>query len=145
MQNWNQMDDDMEMPTPCQHCGNWFDLNDGTTSTKWYPDTIICQKCGDKEEIEIERDEEIEDLKMSIEDAEYTLKEARKRLMELGVHLDPKPGNTIVGQKLQDKADTLVDEKLVNAFLNVNLSGMPEAERQIKLQNLADDVLNQEI
>jgi len=29
--------DNMEMPTPCQKCGNLFDLNDGTGSTKWFP------------------------------------------------------------------------------------------------------------
>jgi hypothetical protein len=74
----------MEMPTPCQGCGKWFDLTDGGGSEKWYPNTVICPVCCEKEKAEIEVDEEVEDLKIQIEDAEYTLKHARKRLKELG-------------------------------------------------------------
>jgi len=80
----------MEMPTPCQKCNNWFDLNDGTGFANWFPNTVICQKRGDEEEKEIERDEEIEELKNSIDDAEFTIKEARSRLMELGVDVPTK-------------------------------------------------------
>lgn len=75
---------EMEMPTPCQHCGEIFDLNDGYGSEKWYPNTIICDACHDKEQLEIERDEEIEDLKNQISDAEITIKDAKERLTELG-------------------------------------------------------------
>jgi hypothetical protein len=82
--------EEMEMPTPCQKCGKWFDLNDGTGSAKWFPNTVICQKCGDEEEKEIECDEEIEDLKNSIDDAEFTIKEARGRLIELGIDVPTK-------------------------------------------------------
>ena len=45
---------DFEMPTPCQHCGEIFDLNDGFGSEKWYPNTVICEECYRKEEAEIE-------------------------------------------------------------------------------------------
>lgn len=79
--------DEMEMPTPCQKCGEIFDLNDGFGSKKWFPNTVICQKCGDAEEKEIERDEEIQDLKVAIDDAEITIKDARARLLELGVDI----------------------------------------------------------
>jgi len=75
----------MEMPTPCEKCGKWFDLNDGLTSNKWFPNIIICERCGNIERAEIERDEEIERLKEEIEDAEYTLKSAKERLAELQV------------------------------------------------------------
>ena len=76
---------EMEMPTPCQRCGNWFDLNDGYGSDKWYPNTVICKSCHKEEEAEIERDEEIEELKGQISDAEYTIKNAKERLKELEV------------------------------------------------------------
>jgi hypothetical protein len=58
-----------------------YDLND------WFGIGLrgTYDKCGDEEEKEIERDEEIEDLKSQIDDANYTIKEARSRLMELGV------------------------------------------------------------
>lgn len=78
------------MPTPCQKCGKWFELNDGAYSEKWFPNTVICQNCGNDEEIEIRRDEEIEDLKNQIDDAEVTIKEARSRLIELGVDIPTK-------------------------------------------------------
>jgi len=70
---------------PCQKCKNWFDLNDGWGSKKWYPGTVICDKCYEEEEREIEKEEEIEDLKMQINDAEDTIKNARNILIELGV------------------------------------------------------------
>ena len=35
-------DHNMEMPTPCQKCGGWFDLLDGGGSEKWFPNTVIC-------------------------------------------------------------------------------------------------------
>lgn len=77
--------EEMEMPTPCQKCGVWFDLNDGARSDKWFPDTVICEQCGREEESEIEKDEEIEDLKNQISDAEWTIKDSIKRLEELGI------------------------------------------------------------
>lgn len=75
----------MEMPCPCGICGNWFDLHDGVDSEKWRPNEVICADCGEKEAKELERDQEIEDLKLCIEDAEYTIKDCKKRLSELGV------------------------------------------------------------
>lgn len=86
---------EMEMPTPCQKCEGIFDLNDGIRSEKWFPKTIICASCGDKERHEIERDEEIEQLNLDIEDAEYTLRTSRERLAELQkeaqVESEPEP------------------------------------------------------
>ncbi|MBP1222626.1 hypothetical protein [Flavobacterium sp. 1355] len=73
--------EEMEMPTPCQKCGGWFDLNDGTASEKWFPRTVICSDCGEKEQniIEIEQDiedfiEEIDQAKDSITSAEQTIR-----------------------------------------------------------------------
>ncbi len=79
--------EEMEMPTPCQKCGEWFDLNDGRSSEKWFPDTVICEKCADEERKEIDSDEEIQDLKNSIDDAVVTIKEARNRLSEMGINI----------------------------------------------------------
>lgn len=80
-----ELSEEMDMPCPCQHCGKWFDLTDGHGSEKWYPNTVICPKCGKEEEIEIERDEEISELKNQIQDAVYTIEDAQRRLKELGI------------------------------------------------------------
>jgi peptide subunit release factor 1 (eRF1) len=80
-----ELAEEMEMPCLCQHCGKWFDLNDGHGSEKWYPNTVICPTCGREEEAEIERDEEISELKDQIHDAVYTIEDDRRRLKELGV------------------------------------------------------------
>lgn len=79
----------MEMPTPCQKCGGWFELNDGTGSIKWFPDTVICPACGVEEDKEIERDEEIQDLKNAIDDAIHTIKDSITALRSLGDDYKP--------------------------------------------------------
>ena len=66
---------EMEMPTPCAHCGEIFDLNDGCASDKWYRDTIICEKCSDEEQKEIEEDEYKEELNIEVSNALYSLDE----------------------------------------------------------------------
>jgi hypothetical protein len=76
-------DEEMEMPCPCQKCGEIFDLHDGRGSDKWFPGTVICTPCSNKEELEIEDDEEIEELERAIEDAEHTLKHSREALEKL--------------------------------------------------------------
>lgn len=78
-----ELDEEMDMPCPCQKCGEWFDLNDGTPSGKWYPKTVICEKCGVEEEKEMDIDNEIEELKEQISNAEFTKKEAEERLIEI--------------------------------------------------------------
>ncbi|EJL66285.1 hypothetical protein [Flavobacterium sp. CF136] len=75
--------ENMEMPTPCQKCGEWFDLHTGYGSKKWFPKTTICSDCHELEEDEIDIDEEISDLKETISDAEDTISTAKKRLKEL--------------------------------------------------------------
>jgi hypothetical protein len=64
-----------EMPTPCQNCGETFDLNDGRCSEKWYPNTVICENCWDKEQEEIEEDERWEDANIDVSNALYIFKE----------------------------------------------------------------------
>lgn len=76
-------DHNMDMPTPCQKCGGWFDLHDGIGSDKWYPNTVICEDCAKIEQQEIETEEEISELKSEIEDAEYTIKSGKERMEEL--------------------------------------------------------------
>lgn len=65
----------MEMPTPCQHCGEIFDLNDGYGSEKWHKNVVICEKCYREEEAEIEEDERWEGINIEISNALYHLKE----------------------------------------------------------------------
>ena len=61
----------MEMPTPCEHCGAIFDLNDGYRSDKWHPNTTICEKCHEEEELEIEEDDRWEEINLEINNALY--------------------------------------------------------------------------
>jgi len=63
----------MEMPTPCEHCGAIFDLNDGVCSNKWHLNTTICRQCGCEEEQEIEEDDRWEDINNEISNALYGL------------------------------------------------------------------------
>lgn len=63
-----------EMPTPCEHCGEIFDLNDGCASEKWYPNIVICENCHEKEEEEIEEDEIYEDENINLSNALFTFK-----------------------------------------------------------------------
>lgn len=44
----------MEMPTPCLGCGNTFEITEGISSGKYYPNHVICEKCGNDEHEEIE-------------------------------------------------------------------------------------------
>ena len=74
----------MKMPTPCENCGEVFDLHDGKGSPRRNRRIIICAECADEEEAEIEREEEIASLREQISEAEYTIKAARERLRELG-------------------------------------------------------------
>ena len=65
--------EEMDMPTPCHHCGELFDLNDGGASSKLYPNTIICLQCSDEEDKEIEEDERWETINNEISNALYDL------------------------------------------------------------------------
>lgn len=76
-------DHNMEMPCQCQKCKGWFDLNDGVGSEKWFPDTVICEDCEAIERKEIEIEEEIEELKCEMDDAEETISSGRRRMAEL--------------------------------------------------------------
>ena len=65
----------MEMPTPCEHCGTTFDLNDGYASEKWHDNIVICEKCHNEEEAEIEEDDYWYDANIEISNALYGLNE----------------------------------------------------------------------
>lgn len=67
--------DTMEMPCPCEHCGNWFDLHDGYASEKWYQERnlVICEKCHEEEESEIEDDDYWYDVNIELSNALYGL------------------------------------------------------------------------
>ena len=52
-------DEEMDMPTPCQHCGELFD----------FIDTVLCPQCSDKEE----EDERWETINNEISNALYDL------------------------------------------------------------------------
>lgn len=69
------MEENFEMPTPCIHCGEIFDLDEGYGSEKWHKDIIICKKCHDAEDQEIENDERWETINAEVSNALYELKE----------------------------------------------------------------------
>lgn len=79
--------DEDDMPCPCTMCNEWFDLNDGKEHPR-KENQIICAACANAIQIEVDREEEIEELQSSISDAEYTIKDAQKRLKELGVPIE---------------------------------------------------------
>lgn len=74
---------EMEMPTPCQSCGKWFDLNDGYGSVEWYPNTVICEVCGKLKDRELELNEEITSEENSLADAKWQIDESTKELEKL--------------------------------------------------------------
>lgn len=65
--------EEMEMPTPCEHCGDLFDLNDGYGSEKWHPNIVICEKCYAAEQSEIEDDDYWEGVNIEVSNALYSL------------------------------------------------------------------------
>lgn len=77
--------DGMEMPTPCESCGQWSDLHDMVGSDKWYRDIVICRECGELEDEEIELDDDIENEQNTLSDAEWQVKESTKELERLRV------------------------------------------------------------
>lgn len=81
------MFDEDSMPAHCQKCGGMFDLYDGRGSDKWFPGTVICEKCAAEEEKEIELDEEIIEATTTLDEALYTIREQSNYLLELGVKI----------------------------------------------------------
>lgn len=71
----NEEIEQMEMPTPCEHCGEIFDLNDGYPSEKWHENITICEKCHNEEELEIEEDGRWDNINTDVSNALYELKE----------------------------------------------------------------------
>ncbi|TDO68763.1 hypothetical protein EV143_12025 [Flavobacterium chryseum] len=74
--------EEMEMPTPCQKCDGWFDLNDGAASEKWFPRTVICPECGEKEQNIVEMEQDIEDLQDEIDQANDAISSANETITE---------------------------------------------------------------
>lgn len=77
------MCENYEMPTPCQKCGETFNLHDGTGSEKWFPNTVICSKCGIIEEEEIEKDQETQEQVDCVQNAIWDLINSGKELNRL--------------------------------------------------------------
>lgn len=50
---------------------------------------------------------------------------------------------TVVGKKLQKKADDLKDERLKNAILKANIKGLSRDEAKAKLTNIVDEILEE--
>ncbi len=106
----------MEEPTLCIHCNEWFELSAGYESEKWHPGITICENCNAEEIRETSKDEEIEDLKANLSDAEENIERYRKRLKELGVCLT---------ETKAEKWDKL-DEEIGRLYNNVAESSAEE-------------------
>lgn len=65
--------EEMEMPTHCQQCGEIFDLNDGYGSEKRHKTMVICEYCYREEEKEAEEDERWEEINIEVSNALYGL------------------------------------------------------------------------
>jgi hypothetical protein len=78
--------DEDAMPTPCTVCNGWFDLTDGAMNPR-NEKQIICEGCAHDIQKIVDIEDEIEDQNELITDAQYTLKEAKKRLEELNIEL----------------------------------------------------------
>ncbi len=76
---------EMDMPTPCESCGRWGELNDMVGSSKWYPGIVICDTCGLLEDKEIQLDNEIDNEENNLRDAEWQIEESTKELEKLRV------------------------------------------------------------
>jgi len=50
---------------------------------------------------------------------------------------------TVIGKRLQKKADALKDEKIINALKNANVSGLSKGEAKAKLDNIVDEILEE--
>lgn len=85
------LDEDMEMPCPCDECGGWFDLNDGHESP-YKRGIVICRNCYDKQNERKELENQIEELQLDLDnEAEYTVGNRRmykKELKELESKLE---------------------------------------------------------
>jgi hypothetical protein len=77
------MCEEMVIPCLCQHCGEIFDLHDGSASEKWYLNIVICEKCGDLEDREVETNNELSEIIEELENALYTASEKYPELDEL--------------------------------------------------------------
>ena len=117
--------EDMEEPTPCIHCGEWFDLSDGYGSEKWHPNNTICGNCRDQEIKEVCKDEEIEDLTANLSDAEDNVIRYRKRLRELGVQLPETKAEKWdkleekVSEYYKDGTDDTIDDEYDDGLLGI--------------------------
>lgn len=76
--------DEDDMPCPCTVCNEWFDLNDGKEHPR-KDGHVICASCADSIQEEVDREEEIQELRDEIHDAECTIENAKDRLRQLGV------------------------------------------------------------
>jgi hypothetical protein len=93
----------MEMPCRCD-CGKWFDLNDGYSSER-QKSKVICGECGEKEEKEIEREEEIASWKEDYQNSKDDMEACLRMLKQLGAAPDesqPDPAPT--DRELADEA-----------------------------------------
>ncbi|WP_336689397.1 MULTISPECIES: zinc ribbon domain-containing protein [unclassified Chryseobacterium] len=108
--------EEMEMPTPCQHCGELFDLNDGYGSEKWYPNTTICENCYELEKGEIAMDEDIQEMKDELSQAIDNAKRLVEGLRKTKVDIDPESDLPTLIRKAEmwDKLDEQIGKIYAN-------------------------------
>ncbi|OHT44448.1 coiled-coil domain-containing protein [Flavobacterium tructae] len=107
MEYLNEDLEEMEMPTPCQKCDNWFDLNNGVGSERWYPRTVICSECGEKEQNIIELESDIDDLQIELDEAEGDIVSANESITSANKVI---ADNRLKIEELKEKLKNLEDE-----------------------------------
>jgi len=109
----------MEEPTPCQKCNEIFDLTGGYESVKWFPKTVICNECHTVESAEIEKDEEIQELRELIEDTEATIKDVRKRAFDLDLNVPYRINTDLIQLKASLNPEEFTWNDLAAAIANL--------------------------
>lgn len=78
----NYIEEDLENSMPCTcDCGNIFDLDEGYSLPN--SNKVVCEECYEKAERIQELEEEIKDLELLIDNAEFDIMENKPRLNAL--------------------------------------------------------------
>jgi hypothetical protein len=135
----DEPNDFMEMPCRCD-CGMWFDLNDGYSSEK-QKNKVICGECGEAEEKEIEREEEIASWRQDYQSAKDDMEACAKTLKELGVEVEPLSPPVQEDATIEDYNEVLADHDRLVRELDVIING-ENAAKQASLCDIVSQCRN---
>lgn len=82
--------DEDDMPCMCSVCDGWFDLTDGMANPR-KDNEVICARCATEIQKDVDKEEEIDNWKTVLSEAQYEVKDAIKELIQLGCKEFVKP------------------------------------------------------